>query len=266
MAAAEGQEVYSVDTEAVVARGAAFSEEALDELLRERVVAIVTDISGREDVRQLLADLPSTSFESERLEELVADPLVEELWRIGEAIGEAFLTDCRDCTFPWPSGRDQKNPAASLPGADLVGFVIESGSDRLAFGEVKTSSSEETPPKVMYGRSGLVAQLENLRDSVRAKNALVLYLAYRADSSDWRERFRTAAGRYFADDSDVSLFGVLVRDIPPAPLDLQTRASALAAGQPARTSIELRAKYLPVDSLSRIVDRVQELLRDAGHS
>jgi hypothetical protein len=245
--------------------GAAYDEGALDELLRERVVAVVTDIEGREEIRDLLADLPATEFEARRLADLIDEPRVRELWRVGEAIGEVFLVDCRNCFFPWPSGRDLKNPYGSLPGADLVGFAVEGESERFAFGEVKTSQSQDAPPSVMYGRSGLVAQLEGLRDDVRVKDALVLYLGFRANNAAWYDRYRDAARRYFADHTDVSLFGVLVRDVEPNPLDVQKRAATLAQSRPAQTSVELRAKYLPAGTLSAIVERIEELARDAGH-
>ena len=215
MADAEGEEVYAVDAAAVRARGAAYDEAALDELLRERVIAVVLDVEGREDIRHLLADPPATEFEASRLADLIDEPRVLELWRVGEAIGEVFLVDCRDCFFPWPSGRDLKNPSASLPGADLVGFAVEGQSERFAFGEVKTSQSEDAPPSVMYGRSGLITQLEGLRDEIRVKDALVLYLGFRAQDAPWCDRYREAARRYFADHTDVSLFGVLVRDVEP---------------------------------------------------
>ena len=45
-------------------------------------------------------------------------------WQVGEAMAEAYLVDHRQCEFPWPSGRDLRNPEASPAGADLVGFHV----------------------------------------------------------------------------------------------------------------------------------------------
>ena len=49
--------------------------------------------------------------------------------------------------------------------------------------------------------------------------------------------------------ADVSLFGVLVRDVEPRAKDLNKRAKALGEGCPATTSIELRAIYLPENTI-----------------
>jgi hypothetical protein len=118
----------------------------------------------------------------------------------------------------------------------------------------------------MYGRSGLVQQLETLRDDESVKGRLVTYLAFRAPGTSWVQRFRTAAQRYFADPTQVTLFGVLVRDVSPNALDLQNRATVLAERQPEATTIELRAKYLPRGAIAELTSVVQRLAADAGYS
>ena len=87
-----------------------------------------------------------------------------EIQKLLAAIAEVYLTDHRSCQFPWPLGRDERKSSSSLPRADLVGFRTDESGNALAFGEVKTSSEANYPPRVMYGETGLRKQLENLRD------------------------------------------------------------------------------------------------------
>ena len=168
-------------------------------------------------------------------------------------MAEAFLEDHRDCIFPWPTGRDLRNPNASPAGTDLVGFQTSHAEEpRFAFGEVKTSAQEEWPPSVMDGRHGLKAQLEALRDSARTKHDLVIYLGHHAVGADWRGTYQAAAKRYLADEADVVLFGVMIRDVRPDDRDLRARAASLAARRPPKMLVELRAFYLPAGSIESL--------------
>jgi hypothetical protein len=190
--------------------------------------------------------------------------MTPENWRVGEGLAEAFLTEHRACEFPWPTERDLKNPNASPAGTDLVGFqnmgtIAE--PHRFAFGEVKTSEQKAWPPSVMNGRLGLKKQLEELRDSTVVKDSLVKYLGHHANGTTWSSRYQSATKRYLANPGDVSLFGVLVRDVEPKCEDLANPAGALADGCPAKTSIELRAMYLPentINSLARLAVETRE--------
>ena len=258
MAMAEGAEVYCADTHPVTARGAEYTDAELDTALGGTVSSILWDDPGTADLEGILTGLVSTDFSGESLRRVLDRPRVPETWRVGEAIAEGFLVEHRNCEFPWPSGRDLRNPSASPAGTDLVGFQdTGSGSDahRFAFGEVKTSAEGRYPPRVMEGRHGLQWQLEKLRDSSSTKDALMMYLGHHAPGQPWAGRFRSAAGRYLAAPSDVSLFGVLVRDVDPDPDDLSTHAGNLASGCPTEMSIELRAMYLPKGSIGELSER-----------
>jgi hypothetical protein len=105
----------------------------------------------------------------------------------------------------------------------------------------------------MKGRNGLPAQIELLRDSAPTKDHLVRYLAYRSAGAAWERTFKASASRYLNDRSDVSLFGVLIRDVSPQQTDLGQRPHALAKNCPQSTSIELRVKYFPAKSISGFV-------------
>ena len=171
---------------------------------------------------------------------------------MGEAIAETWLTDHRDCRFPWPDGRDERKRGSSLPGADLVGLHADAQGDCLAFGEVKTSSEDRYPPGAMYGRTGLKQQLEDLRDSTSIRDDLFKYLGYRAKGAVWLQSFRRAGKRYLVNKSDVRLFGFLVRDVSPHKDDVRVRVESLGKGCPDGTRIELIALYLPVGRLEGI--------------
>ena len=92
---------------------------------------------------------------------LLSPKIVPEDWRVGEALAQAFLAAHRNCTFPWPASRDLRNPVSSPAGTDLVGFVDFDRGGLFAFGEVKTSTQQQWPPSLIYGRHGLKQQMES---------------------------------------------------------------------------------------------------------
>lgn len=175
-----------------------------------------------------------------------------ENWRVGEAIAEVYLTDHRSCSFPCPSSRDKRRSGSSLPGADLVGLGKDEDGDCLAFGEVKTSREARYPPRVMNRCKGLRKQLEDLRDQELIRDDLVRYLGHRAIAAVWSSRFQAAARRYLKNSSDVQLYGLLIRDVPPDCRDLRVGVRKLSEHCPDRTRIELLALYLPEERIKGI--------------
>ena len=253
-----GTEVYNADAVPVTARGACYTDAELDEVLANSVSRILWDDTGTADLQAILTSVVTTNFSDTSVKRLLSNGTTPENWRVGEALAEAFLVEHRSCEFPWPSGRDLKNPKASPAGTDLVGFqnMNATGNEhRFAFGEVKTSKQKSWPPSVLEGRHGLTRQLEDLRDSITVKDSLVKYLGHHANGTDWFPRYQNATARYLANPGDVSLFGILVRDVEPKRDDLAGRASDLAIGCPDGTSIELRAAYLPRNSINQLAQR-----------
>lgn len=244
MSVAEGGTAYSHRSPPCSGVGLAWSDEELDDALGGRVAEVLFDDEGKADIEAILSPLADTDFEQEGVKRILEDPEDIEDWRVGEAIAETYLTDHRVCYFPWPDGRDERKSGSSLPGADLVGFGNDSDGDCFAFGEVKTSSEAQYPPGSMYGRTGLKRQLEDLRDSETIRDDLFIYLAHRVKAF-WRPRFEAASKRYLKNSSDVQLYGVLVRDVPPHADDLRVRVHDLAENCPEGTCIELLALYLP---------------------
>jgi len=260
---ASGTEVYNADKPPVTARGISYTDEEFEASLNGSVSDILNDTSGKSDIETMLATVTTTEFAQENLKEALETTPTLQSWRVGEALAEAYLTEHRDCTFPWPTSRNSRNPEASPAGADLVGFQeIEDTNNRhrFAFGEVKTSEEEQYPPNTMYGRHGMVKQLENLRDSKKAKDALFLYLGYHATNADWNSLYLSAACRYLDNPDDVSLFGVLARDVEPRSEDLDSCAKAIAVGCPAETSVDLRALYFPKGSINNLSERALEAM------
>jgi hypothetical protein len=256
MKIATGKQAYSATRTRIKAQGISFTEPELDAALKQRLPPLLADEEGRSRIRQSLVGIQNTQFESARLQAALNSMVELQNWQVGEAMAEAYLIDHRDCEFPWPSSRDLRNPSASPAGADLVGFHGSGSAVRFAFGEVKTSEEKKWPPQVVTGRHGLVNQLEDLRDSVEIKNHLALiYLGHRAQGAAWHPTWKSASTRYLRNPGDVSLFGVLVRDVQPKEEDVKPRMDRLANGCPSDTSIELLAFYLPDGSIKSLGNR-----------
>lgn len=238
-----GTEVYNVDSKPVLARGIQLSAQELVDAMKNRVSLIVWDED--DEAKDMLARCAKTEFALKRVTDILDTRKAPEDWRVGEALAEAYLTDHCQCSFPWPGGRDLKNSSASPAGTDLVGFQQHGVEYRFAFGEVKTSYQAEWPPSVVTGRHGLAEQISTLRDAEDTRDELVKYLAHHATRADWRPMYMSATQGYLLDSTDVALFGVLIRDVQPRNLDLRAKARALANACPPKTTVELRAIYLP---------------------
>lgn len=265
MAMPQPQLSYDTSAPPVIAHGLSYDDGQVGEILSGPVKEILQDTAGKDKLQDLLSSVVSTEFEQEGLRELLADDTVPNSWRVGEVIAEAFVADQGACVFPWPTGRDLKNPNASPAGCDLTGFQPVEDNElpyRFAFGEVKTSEHNQSPPSVM---TSLGSQLHGLRDSRKVKDALCRYLGHHAARTDWELMFKSAAKRYLSSSAaDVAVYGVLVRDIAPNDLDISGRATALAVNCPAQTDIEIYALYLPLNDISTLSDRAKAIMREAS--
>ncbi len=251
-----GKSVYKTGTKPTTGEGLSFTDGELDNAINHRVAPLLRDDKGKAAIATLLAGVASTNFATAALKTALETPVQTQDWHVGEAFADAYLTDHCECHFPWPVGRDLRNVAASPAGADLVGFQKHTGTSRFAFGEVKTSTDATYPPNVMTGRHGMIAQLEELRDGAVTKNQLMIYLGHRAPGAAWHKAFVEAATRLLADPADISLFGILVRDVAPGDMDLKNRTAALAKNCPAKSSIELRSLYFPAKSIAAFAAKV----------
>jgi hypothetical protein len=256
MTVALGTLKYSVGAAPVTGCGISWTADELNAALAGPVAEVIFDDAGKADLAALLAGLPETEFDQTTIREVFAVSRAPEDWRVGEALAESYLVHHRKCHFPWPDGRDERRSGSSLPGADLVGFQNDGETDRFAFGEVKTSSKNQYPPGAMHGPKGLKQQLEDLRDNASIRNDLMKYLGHRATNASWKGQFQRAVGRYLTNSSDVRVFGLMVRDVPPHEDDLRVRVSKLGNDCPLAMVIELMAVYLPEGSIATLSEKV----------
>ena len=125
MTVAVGQAVYSLGAEPCLGSGVQWSEEELHDAIEGPVASVLFDDEGNANIEDILASLAETQFAQEGLRLVLEGPAEIEDWRVGEAIAETYLADHRSCYFPWPDGRDERKSGSSLPGADLVGFGMD---------------------------------------------------------------------------------------------------------------------------------------------
>lgn len=194
-----------------------------------------------------LRSLGNTGFARDSLQAILDAEIPEERdWAVGEAMAEAYLGREHEITWPWNMERDKRNPKASLPGADLVGFKVDGDDVRLALGEVKTSTDGQTPPGVMSGRSGMTHQIDNLANDQSLICQLLKWLLPRCKGTDHEASFNVAIGLFLdSRNKAVVLFGVLIRDTESNELDLKARGQALAESLQDPTICHLIAIYLP---------------------
>lgn len=203
------------------------------------------DVDNRERLEADMRALATSDMANDTLNSLLASEPPHLDWEVGEALAEYLLGES-GCSWPWNSDRDRRTPKASLPGADLVGFIGSGADTRLAIGEVKTSNDASAPPGVMYGRSGMIHQLDALASKIDIHMCLIRWLHARCKNTEYWESFQTATERYLnSEGRDLALFGVLVRDTTPNELDLRNRADALSSVVQSPTKVQLTAWYLP---------------------
>lgn len=215
--------------------------------LRGPVRSRLIDQESSQRFESDLRALATTGMAATTLEQILmaaaADP---EPWQVGEALAECLLEEERGAKWPWNMERDKRTPKASLPGADLVGFIGTSLGTQLLVGEVKTSDDLNRPPAVMYGRSGMVNQLDTLANNCRIHFCLVKWLYHRCRNTDFWVLYEEAVRNYLSSGGRAFvMFGLLMRDTSPHDLDLKHRAVGLAGVVVAPTRMELNAWYLP---------------------
>lgn len=210
------------------------------------------DISGTEELIKEFKDVLSTGFERDALSEIfsIEGDLEIEPWRIGEAFAEFFLENEFGARFHYDHIRDARNINSYQQGADLVGF-IDTGKDTVfLFGEVKTSEDINSPPSVLYGRTGLTNQLENLKNNERLKNNLIRYLGFKVKYLSSEDLFRKDYDRslktYRLNNKKIYLFGVLIRDTSPNKKDLSSRYESVIKDLVESTGLKFVALYIPI--------------------
>ena len=229
-----------------------------DDFMVNEVASRLLDDSGKTDFTSHLNSLASTGFAQDSLRAMLeAEHPEERDWAVGEALAEAWLTREHGVVWPWNMERDKRTPQASLPGADLIGFVTQGSETRLVLGEVKCSSDSNTPPNVMTGRNGMTRQLESLATNIGLLHTLIRWLQPRCRGSGAEPHFNAAISLLLqSGNKAMTLFGVLVRDTQPDERDLRNRGQHLGGIVKTPAGCHLLALYLPC-SIASLPDRVR---------
>jgi hypothetical protein len=221
--------------------------EGFKKFLGQQVRDRLHDIEERERFEAEIRALATSEMAVGTLERLLASVPNKESWEVGEAMAECLLESKRGVRWVSHPDRDKRTPKASLPGADLVGFVGDESEPWLALGEVKTSSDAACPPGVMSGRSGMVHQLDELARRFDIHQCLLRWMRPRCTCTDLWPIYQKAVRRYLSSEGrGIVLYGMLMRDTAPSELDLLNRAKAVGRTVTTPTSVFLAAWYLPV--------------------
>lgn len=228
-----------------------------DAFMTNDVASRLKDEEGKKEFEAHLRGLATTGFARESLRAILEAEVSEERdWAIGEAVAEAYLEREYGVIWPWNMERDKRALNASLPGADLIGFKANGNIVRLVLGEVKTSSDKRTPPQVMYGRSGMTHQIDNLANNLGVICQLLKWLLPRCKNTKYESSFNKAIALFLeSGNKAIALFGVLIRDTAPDELDLKGRGQALADKINTPTTCQLIAIYLPFN-IAELPERV----------
>lgn len=243
--------IYAGGDSCITYLGVKFHLDFMKKYIPSRVGNRFFDIKGTDELINEFDDLINTGFEKEALIDIFKLEKAITYWKIGESLAECYLEDYKGVRFHYNSIRDAKNPKANLTGADLVGFIDINNETIFLFGEVKTSSDDSTFPQILYGRSGMIKQLEKIKSNYEVKNSLVRWLGFKvkdlSDDHPFREDYKKALTLYIkSKQSKINLIGILVRDTSPTDRDLKTRLEELKRDVQEGMNIELIALYVPI--------------------
>ncbi|KTD54926.1 hypothetical protein Lsai_2518 [Legionella sainthelensi] len=237
--------VYENQTQQVILQGYNLLDNpSFNLFMNNDVASRLNDESESNEFKSLLRGLPLTGFGNKHLEDILSASIQEERdWAIAEALAETWLTHTHQVIWPWNMERDKRNARASLPGADLVGF-IQSGSDTLlALGEVKLSGEKKYPPSVM---SSMHQQIDNLLKNPESVAQLLKWLFSRCKANEFEPLYKASLAYYFnSGKSAITLFGVLVRETEANELDLQSHGEKLSKILSSPSLCNLIALYFP---------------------
>lgn len=249
MSMSKGNMEYLIENEKVVAFGISHSTQEMEDALKNEVYDKLFDVREHLEIVQSLSD---TGFDEAVIMERLFPSEDKEDWEIGEAYAQVYAETNLNSNIPWGISRDIKKPKSSLPGADIVGIYKQTDDMFFLFGEIKTSSHNEYPPSVMYGKHGLKKQLEDLCENKNITDKLVNYLAYRLKNSELWSLYRNAFFNYMqSDGKKVHILGILVRDVEPRVDDLSAQTKKLERFAVDGRTIELVGIYVPLASIKK---------------
>ena len=232
-------------------QGIVFNQEYAENYLKTKVSSKYYDLEGTASLVKDFSSMDETGFSKEILEEILSiNPDLKD-WKIGECIAECYLEDDHKVRFHYASSSDAKNPEGNLHGADIVGFSELNDETVFVFGEVKTSKDKKSPPGVLYGSSGMIYQLEKIKNDDTIKESLVRWLAVKIsdknDDDPFRIDVKNATRTYLnSDKKKLKLVGVLIRDTVSNPNDLKSGYEQFIQNMNPAMFLNLSAIYFPI--------------------
>ncbi|EMK9533246.1 hypothetical protein ABNA15_004568 [Escherichia coli] len=201
-----------------------------NDFLQGPVAARLNDTTDHDALTEHLRELSLTGMGHDSLEEVLAAEVPETRdCAVGKALAEAVLEALHDVVLPWYTECGKRNPFASLPDANIVGFQRDDESHQLSLGEVKCSSATLSPPQLISGRSSMTHQLDTLASNLANLCLLLKWLLSWGKSTEHETAFNNACTRYFnSGNRDLVLFGILIRDQSVNETDLRARCRSLA--------------------------------------
>jgi hypothetical protein len=258
LSVAFGKIEYRIDDPQIIACGVSHTDKEMFNALTNEVYDKVYDITGNSDlIDSILIGLADTGFKKDSLLPIFACNDCINDWEVGEAYAQAYLEDNFSSILPWNLSRDIKKPGSSLPGADIVGLHLQDNSAYFLFGEIKTSSDQDYPPGLMYGPTGLKKQLDDLCTEQDTIFALIKYLGFRLKNTVHWPMYQNAFQKYYINNYNIHIMGVLIRDVKPNEKDLAARAKSLSPYCINGRQINLVAIYLPQKAISKFVPIIE---------
>ena len=235
--------------------GIGIRSDGFSDYLSTRVKEELDDSRGTQSLVDMIGD--TRGFNKKKLSDCLSVTTPRSGWKIGEKFAECYLADYRGALFPYNAIRDEKNPKASMQGADLVGLATVGDRILFLFGEVKTSGQIGTP-SVIYGRDGLICQLNRLMSGSSVRVDLIRWLGKKLTHRNSEDpdvtAYNLAAVIYFGSRSEFKVVGIMVRDVDPNESDMMPVMRKIEMDDSAY--VELLALYIP-EHISALAEHVR---------
>ena len=104
----------------------------------------------------------------------------------------------------------------------------------------------------MYGRSGMIDQLRNIKNNPNLRKSLIRWLGFKvkalSDDNPFKKNYQKALNLYLKEGVEYKyfLFGVLIRDTEPKDTDLKSRYESLKSDLSNGAQLKLVALYIPM--------------------
>lgn len=209
-----------------------YAEQYLNEDVSERFY-------NRKQPGGILSSVHETGMQTEGLEHILKTDIEPEGWRIGEYIAIAAMEKFFAAKLYRYPNRETTSDDAIVTGADLVGTTRLNGVTVFLIGEVKTSSSPRSPPRVM---DDLVSELEGLSDVYgKRASAAIRWMVLHKNEYD-ESAIDEASENY----QRRKVTGVLVRDTTSNRNDLLQGYERLLSNLSEDMFLLMIALYMPI--------------------